>query len=1145
MREEFLLCDQWSFMEAEPEQFDSSDVPREGFLPCDIPHDFLIYNSRRMDRDADGWYRRILSREINPDGRRIYILFDGVYMDTTLYVNGRAVGDWKYGYTAFHFDITDYLCKGDNELLLVCRLRAPNSRWYSGAGIYRDVRIRMVDEVHVVPEGVYVHTDEKDGAFDVTVWTEVSEAALRESFTIEWFIHDPNGRPVATGRAEGSEARKNILHVEDPKCWSTRTPQLYQLTTRLYQDGMLRDELVTRFGLRSIRLDPDLGFFLNGESMKLRGVCLHHDLGALGAAFSREAMKQRLLLMKEMGANAVRLSHNPMSREFLALCDELGLMAISEFVDMWRKPKNPFDYARFFEECVEKDVASWMRRDRNHPSVILWSIGNEIYDTHEGPGGIDTMRYLLELTAKHDPLHNARATLCSNYMPWENTGRCADELGLIGYNYGESLYDTHHREHPDRIIFGSETSSIPVSRGIYHFPLDASFLSDDDAQCSSLGNSRTSWGALSAEHCIDSDESRSFSLGQFVWSGIDYIGEPTPYQSKSSFLGLVDTAGFPKDIYYFFQAAWVRPDERPILHLFPYWDFNIGQIIDVRAVTNLHAVELLVNGVSRGKQWVTEQYPYGVIGNWRVPYEPGVIEAIAYDSQDRVVARESRSSFGNAARLILSANRTRIAADGQDLVFITVTASDVEGNPVENAVNRVFAKVSGAARLVGIDNGDSSDYDSYKGTSMRLFSGKLGLILASRTTPGPIALTVSSPGLIGASMDLYSDPATVTPGISATDENRDREPVLQPDIPVRKIELRSDRVILTPENRTAKVSVTIHPADAVDRDLSIRIANKRGIDVGLASFEKLADDQFLVTAKADGEFSLRVASRSGGTDIRLYSSLDFRAEGLGVTFLDPYDYIAGGRYTLHGGDIGNGNDRGFASARFGPSYVGFTDIDFGSFGSDEITLDVFCLDSDPLPIEIWLGEPETADGRLLTTAMYHHPVIWNTYQPETYVLPERIRGIATLCLRLPRKAHVRGFRFARKVKAFSPLAAGSCDAISGDSYRREKDSVVDIGNNVTLLFEQMDFVSRATDRIRITGRTRNPKNTMQIRFVGPENLAGAEIRVVEFPGSHPSEGDQTIEFPFAPVSGLRDVTFLFLPGANFDFRSFTFLPEET
>ncbi|MBO5281624.1 MAG: DUF4982 domain-containing protein, partial [Lachnospiraceae bacterium] len=379
----------------------------------------------------------------------------------------------------------------------------------------------------------------------------------------------------------------------------------------------------------------------------------------------------------------------------------------------------------------------------------------------------------------HDPKENARITIGSNFMPWEGAQNCADIVKVAGYNYGEKYYARHHQEHPDWIIYGSETASVVQSRGVYRFPLQQSVLADEDEQCSALGNSSTSWGARSVEACIADDRDADFTFGQFLWTGFDYIGEPTPYHTKNSYFGYIDTAGFPKDAYYLFQAEWTSAQEHPMVHLYPYWDWNPGQLIDVRACTNGESVELFVNGRSQGRQHIDHERGRKLQGDWQVPYEPGEILAVAYDKKGREIARESRHSFGEGRALTLTADREELSGNGEDLCFITIGVVDEHGYPVENAMNYVELSLEGEGRLLGMDNGDSTDYDAYKGSVRKLFNGKLLAVVAAKAVPaeqtaassaGSIKVTVTGQGLEPASLELPVTAAKIRAGICADED---------------------------------------------------------------------------------------------------------------------------------------------------------------------------------------------------------------------------------------------------------------------------------------------------------------------------------------------------------------------------------------
>ncbi len=759
------------------------------YQPVELPHDWLIYDTNNLYKDGVGRYRRTLGADFWEEGQRVFVNFDGVYMDCALYVNGAAAGEWKYGYTAFEFDITGILSHGEeNTLLLEVNYRSPNSRWYSGAGIFRDVTLKVKNACHFVSNGIYITTQKKDGRWDYTVTAEV----------------ETGGKPY--------EIRHTLLEGGEIEAWDIEHPTLYTLRSELLADGQIADTEDTRFGFREIAFEPDSGFFLNGRHVKLNGVCLHHDLGALGAAVHKDAARRQLTLLRGMGVNAIRTSHNPPARVFMELCDEMGFLVMSELCDMWEQSKTEYDYARFFNDWVERDAASWIRRDRNSPSVILWSVGNEIQDTHDSAErGGEILRRLMGLVAKHDPGGHARVTLCSNYMPWENTQRCADSIKLIGYNYAERCYAEHHAAHPDWIIYGSETCSVVQSRGIYHFPLSEPILSDDDLQCSSLGNSTVSWGAENTEACILADP--PFSAGQFVWSGQDYIGEPTPYQTKSSYFGQIDTAGFPKDSFYIFKAVWT---DEPMIHLYPHWDHSPGQMIDVRAATNAPCAELFLNGRSLGAVALNGRF----VADWRVPYEAGELRAAAYDREGNAVAEAVRRTFGDAVGLSL---QTEVYGE---LRFVTVTAVDANGNTVENAGNRVLVRVEGGT-LLGLDNGDSTDFDQYKTDSRRLFNGRLTAIVRRDGTPRVSAVFDDS------------------------------------DVPVRKIELTADGFTVTAH---------ILPENATYADLSWRLTDAAGID-SQAGELTVCGSTAVITPKGGGDVWVRCCANNGRGHISLISQI--------------------------------------------------------------------------------------------------------------------------------------------------------------------------------------------------------------------------------------------------------------------------------
>ncbi|MFC0214577.1 glycoside hydrolase family 2 TIM barrel-domain containing protein [Paenibacillus chartarius] len=1138
MNQKKLFNDGWEFAKSGLEAADCTGL---AFEPVDLPHDWLIYQTLQLYENSIGWYRKRFA--VKKDGTQLLLCFDGVYMDSSVYVNGRLAGEWKYGYSSFEHDITDAVVDGDNEVVVKVVHQSPNSRWYSGAGIFRNVWLKTRGPTHIVTDGVYIGTKLADGGWLVEVDTELS--LLEDVLLTHTLLYA--GSPVASsserleaGSAAGVVNRQRLL-IPHPKRWSTEEPELYGLVTRL-ETAEAKETLETvsqRIGFRTVTMDPNDGLRLNGVKLKLNGVCEHHDLGALGAAFNKAALRRRFAILKHMGVNAVRTAHNMPAKELMDLADEMGLLVVSEAFDMWERPKTPYDYARFFKEWAARDVRSWVRRDRNHPSLLMWSIGNEIYDTHADERGQEVTRMLMDEVRKHDPKQNARVTIGSNYMPWENAQKCADIVKVAGYNYAEKYYRKHHEEHPDWIIYGSETASVVQSRGIYHFPFEKSILADDDEQCSALGNSATSWGARSAEACIVAERDTPFSLGQFLWTGFDYIGEPTPYHTKNSYFGQADTATFPKDSYYIYQSAWTDYKKKPMVHIFPYWDFNPGQTIDVRVCSNAPVVELQFNGVTVGTHHIDHAHGTQLVGWWKLPYEPGELKAMAYDEHGEVIAVDVRRSFGDAKRIRLNADKTTLAADGTDLIFAAITVEDEHGNPVENANNRVRVEVTGAGRLIGLDNGDSTDYDPYKGLSRRLFSGKLMAVIASTLEPGKVRIDVTSAGMESCSAEFESYPVTdrTLAGVSAGARNRELPIVMGSDaeIPLRKIEIVSESgQRFDPSCREMLVRAVLHPASASYREVEWSVVNDAGIVSNIAKVEANGLEAKL-TALGDGQFRLRCTGKNGSDKTKLISQLEFSADGLGTAYKDPYGFISAGLYDYSKGEVGNGNERGVATSRDGETQVGFRDIDFGPYGSDTITIPIFALTSEAYALQIWEGMPGEADSALLADVIYQKPSKWNVYQEETYRLPKTLRGITSICFVLHQKVHIKGFTFHRRNRAFEQNFAASCDHIYGDTFTIAESSVEGIGNNVSLVFEQMDFAGEGAAKLVVYGNSPIDKNTIHIRFSGPD---GAESnQLVDFAKS---DGYEKRVFELERVTGLQHVTFIFLPGSLFDFGWFRF-----
>ncbi|MEK4433952.1 glycoside hydrolase family 2 TIM barrel-domain containing protein [Paenibacillus sp. FSL K6-2862] len=1150
MNQKKLFNDGWQFAKT---KLDVTDPAGLAFEPVELPHDWLIYNTLDLYEDSIGWYRKTFP--YTKDDQQHLLCFDGVYMDSSVYVNGQLVGEWKYGYSAFEHEITDALVEGDNEIIVKVVHQSPNSRWYSGAGIYRNVWLKTRDRNHIVTDGIYVSIKQQPEGWQVELDTELNidqNAQLVHTIRYAGQVIATNTAAVTAAAGGDTEVtdRQQIV-VENPKLWSTDEPNLYELVTELQvtdadQHVQTIESVSQRIGFRDVQLDPNEGFHLNGVKMKMNGVCEHHDLGALGAAFNLTALRRRFNLLREMGVNAIRTAHNMPAKEFMELADEMGMLIVSEAFDMWERSKTPYDYARFFPEWAHTDVKSWVKRDRNHPSLVMWSIGNEIYDTHADERGQEVTRMLMEYVLEFDPKGNAGITIGSNYMPWENAQKCADIVKLAGYNYAEKYYDKHHEEHPDWIIYGSETSSVVQSRGIYHFPFEQSILADDDEQCSALGNSTTSWGAKSAEYCILAERDRPYSLGQFLWTGFDYIGEPTPYHTKNSYFGQLDTATFPKDSYYIYQAAWTDYKTSPMVHLFPYWDFSPGQLIDVRVCSNAPKIELQLNGKMIGTYDIDHANGTQLVGWWKVPYEEGELKAIAYDETGEIIATDVQRSYTDAQKVRLQSDKEQLQANGTDLIFVEIQVEDEAGNPVQNANNRVQVKVTGAGRLLGLDNGDSTDYDPYKGLSRRLFSGKLMAIIGATHEPGSIRIEVTSEGLQGAAAEfeskavegeVMSTSASVATQVQTVLTENEERPVLTgraQEIPLRKIEIISEAgQAFDPSIQEMVVTAKLYPENTSYRDIEWAVVNDAGIESNIAKVEANGLE-VRVSALGDGEFRLRATSSNGTDKTKLISQLEFKATGLGTAYKDPYGFITGGLYDYTKGDVGNGNERGVATSRDGETHVGFRNIDFGPYGSDTITIPIFALSSEDYFLQIWEGMPDEEGSTLLADVVYQKESRWNVYQEETYQLSKRLSGITSICFVLKQKIHIKGFSFERQSRAFEQNTAASCDHLYGDTFSIQDEYVEGIGNNVSLEFENMDFTTEGTSKLVIYGRSPIDKNTIHIRFAGED---GQSNQLVEF--TH-SEGYEERVFELEQVSGVQKVTFIFLPGSQFDFGWFRF-----
>lgn len=729
-------------------------------------------------RGGMGWYWKKFTLPASSKGKHVFIDFDGVYMNSEVFINGHSLGIRPNGYISFRYDMTPYVKYGDaqNEIIVkVDNSKQPNSRWYSGSGIYRNVWLVTTNDVIVDHWGTYITTTQKDAA-NASVKLKVTVNNLSDQskkIIIKNTVYDAANNKVFT-TAPGF-AILNIspkyaytdsedINVLNPHLWSIENPYLYKLVTQVLIDGKMEDEYTTTFGIRSFAFDVDKGFSLNGKPLKIIGVCDHHDLGCLGAAINTRALQRQLEILKSMGINGIRTSHNPPAPELLDLCDKMGFIVMDEAFDMWKKQKNPYDYHLYWDEWHARDLQDQVLRDRNHPSVFIWSIGNEIPEQW-GNNGKDTSGRTIarELAAIIHSLDTTRPITSALNNPWPgNEIYVSGALDLVGFNYNQNAYKDFPKNFPGKKFIGTETVSALQTRGHYDMPSDSIRRwptrwdkpvenANPDLTCSAYENCSAPWGSTH-EETLKELLKYNFASGMFVWTGFDYIGEPTPYPwpARSSYFGIVDMAGFPKDAYYLYQSLFTDKD---VLHIFPHWNWKPGQTIDVWAYYN-HAdeVELFLNGKSLGVKKKTGDDLHVM---WRVTYEPGTLKAVSRKNGKVVLTKEIKTA-GAPAKILLSADRSNITADGKDLSFITATVVDKDGNMVPDASNLIKFSISGNGFIAGTDNGCETDLTSFKSTERKAFNGLALAVVQSNGKVGAVKLTAASDGLPTVSVDIVA-----------------------------------------------------------------------------------------------------------------------------------------------------------------------------------------------------------------------------------------------------------------------------------------------------------------------------------------------------------------------------------------------------
>lgn len=768
----------WKFAPGDHPEASKPEYDDQAWRKLGLPHDWSIEGAFSKDHPSTpgggalpggiAWYRKSFSCSAG-QGKKVFIEFDGIYQESEVWINGHYLGMRPNGYISFSYELSPYLSTDGSPNLIAVKVdnsKQPNSRWYSGSGIYREVRLLTCEAVHVDQWGIFIHTPQvSESNAQVAVQSTLLNQDAEEAIVlVTSTVLDPEGREAASisGQAVippgASLSLNHLLELDMPELWSPDSPTLYTLVTDLRMDGELVDRVRTNFGIRHFEFDAKKGFFLNGESMKIKGVCNHHDLGALGAAAYPRAIERQLELLKAMGCNAIRTSHNPPAPVLLDLCDQMGFLVMDETFDMWRMSKTEFDYHLFWDEWHERDLRDHILRDRNHPSVILWSIGNEILEQWNDSGEEMALE-LAGIVRELDPTRPV--TSGCNETSVENSILRSGALDLIGFNYHHEEFKDVPVNFPGVPFIASETTSALATRGSYDMPSDSirvwprafgdnSVQMNSDQSCSAYDNCHVPWGSTHEASLLEMME-HDFISGMFVWTGFDYLGEPTPYwwPSRSSYFGILDLAGFPKDAYYLYQSQWTGEG---VLHLFPHWNWESGDTVDVWAYTNCGEVELFLNGLSLGIQKFEEG---SLHMQWRVPFEAGTLEARGIFNGSELVTRIA--SAGEAAGIKMYADRSLIHADPQDLSFVTVEIVDSQGRVVPGAARQVEFSLEGEGEIVAVDNGLQTSMEPFKASRRNTHMGRCLAIIKSSGKEGQIRIKAESEGLKPAILDIQTE----------------------------------------------------------------------------------------------------------------------------------------------------------------------------------------------------------------------------------------------------------------------------------------------------------------------------------------------------------------------------------------------------
>ena len=788
-RSEVLLEKDWKFHRGDAQDAFRAVCDDSSWQLVTVPHDWAIFGPFSRDIDLQpnddntavmtgrtgglpyvgcGWYRR--SFEV-PQGKKVTLLFDGAMSEARVYVNGKEACFWPYGYNAFHCDVTDLVQPGENILAVRLENLPQSSRWYPGAGLYRNVHVLFTEDVHVPVWGTYITTPKVCEDYASVRLETMVEGADGKRVDIHTEIFDPSGVKVATSSrnfmVRAGEPLLQTFIVDAPQLWSPESPVLYCAVTRISMDGIAKDEYSTRFGIRTIEYVPQKGFMLNGQVRKFKGVCNHHDLGPLGAAVNVSALAHQIRMLKDMGCDAIRTSHNVPAPELVRLCDEMGMMMMVEAFDEWDVAKCKNGYHRFFDQWAEKDMVNMLHQFRNNPSVVMWSIGNEVPSQLEDDGW-KAGKFLQDICHREDP---TRPVTCGlNYVKASLANGFIDTYDIVGINYHPWDYIKVNEKVGHGLVLGSETGSTVSSRGIYKFPAERRFsISDPDHHSNAYEVDACTWSNI-PDIDFSMQDDYPWAIGQFVWTGFDYLGEPTPYDNDawpnhSSMFGIIDLASIPKDRFYLFRSQWNTSE--PTLHLLPHWNWKgrEGEEIPVHVFTSYPSAELFLNGVSLGTR--TKEIPStksqgtrmeDVMGRyrlmWDVPYAAGELKVVAYDAEGKVADSTAVRTAGKPHHIMLCTDCEGLVPDGKDIAYVTASVVDKDGNLCPLATDMMTFSVTGAGSFRAAANGDPTCLLPFHEPRMNAFSGKLSILLQSGETSGNITLTVKAKGLRPATISI-------------------------------------------------------------------------------------------------------------------------------------------------------------------------------------------------------------------------------------------------------------------------------------------------------------------------------------------------------------------------------------------------------